>query len=396
MTSNSGRHADVVIVGGGVNGAAAAFFLAKMGAGRIVVIDRAWPAAGASSRGMGLLRTYHANDPEAELAIRSNEIFRNWDSIVGGDCSFRQTGFLYLESATRRDLVEANVHRVNRLGGEAHLLDSHELKKLQPFMNTETSCAAWEPNCGCAYGVHVADSFITAARHLGVALSTRNEVRAIVERGGRVVGVDTSDGHIEAGAVILAAGAWTGPLAKSIGLDLPLIARRLSIGRVHLPKDIIKPATFLDAEFDTSFRPESDGLATISMRDSRYGTPIDPANLCDDVEDYAVQEGIERLAVRIPAASGAVGGRSWAGVDGFTPDLKGIYGRVPGVEGLLLCAGASEKGFKVSPAVGLGLATLLMEGNCAWLESPAFALDRFDQTRPPQEVSNKISVHELI
>jgi sarcosine oxidase, subunit beta len=396
MNSNYSRTADVVIIGGGVNGAATAFFLAKMGAGRILILDRAWPAAGASSRGMGLLRTYHANDPEAELAIRSNEIFRNWGSTVGGDCGFNQTGFLYLENASRRAAVQANVDRVNRLGGEAYLLDSDELKKLQPFMNTETSCAAWEPRCGCAYGAHVTDSFLTAAARIGVTLSTRNEVHSILERDGKIIGVDTQEGRIEAGTVILAAGAWSGALARTIGLNLPVIPRRLSIGRVHLPPEVVSPATFLDAEFDTSFRPEATGLATISMRDTRYGTPIDPVNLRDDVEEQAVREGIKRLSVRIPVASRAVGGRSWSGVDGFTPDLKGIYGKVPGLDGLLVCAGASEKGFKVSPAVGLGLSTIVLHGSCLWLENPAFAVDRFNEAHSTQDLHKEISVSALI
>ena len=124
------RSADVVIVGGGVNGAATAFYLAQLNVGKIIVLDRAYPGAGASSRGMGLLRTYHANDPEAVLAIKSLEVFRNWKDAVGGTCGFVETGFLYLERSARRDAVATNVGRVNRLGGRAELIDGAALGEL--------------------------------------------------------------------------------------------------------------------------------------------------------------------------------------------------------------------------------------------------------------------------
>jgi sarcosine oxidase subunit beta len=69
------NRAQVVIVGAGVNGAVVAFFLAERGITDVIVLDREYPGAGATSRGRGLLRTYHANEPEAVLALRSLKIF---------------------------------------------------------------------------------------------------------------------------------------------------------------------------------------------------------------------------------------------------------------------------------------------------------------------------------
>jgi sarcosine oxidase subunit beta len=389
------RSADVVIVGGGVNGAATAFYLAQLNVGKIIVLDRAYPGAGASSRGMGLLRTYHANDPEAVLAIKSLEVFRNWKDAVGGTCGFVETGFLYLERSARRDAVATNVGRVNRLGGRAELIDGAALGELQPHMNVEDTVAAWEPDCGYAYGALAVDAFLDGARRMGASLMTRMPALALRTVAGRIAGIETASGPISTGTVVLAAGAWSAPLAATAGVTLRIEPRRLTIGRVYLPDGIESPATFLDAAVDTSFKPDGARTALISMRDDRYGCSIDPDGLADDVDVSAVGRGIERLAKRIPLAKLAAGGRTWTGVDGFTPDFKGIYGNVDGVEGLIVCAGASEKGFKVSPAVGMGLAQLVAHGKCDFIEDSAFAANRFRAGRTDNK-KNAISVSELI
>lgn len=387
--------ADVVIVGAGVNGAAVAHYLSKRKVGKILVIDRSYPGAGASSRGMGLLRTYHANDPEAVLAIRSLEVFRNWNEAVGGTCGFVETGFMWLDRAERQEDVRANVDRINRLGGRAELLKEAQIRSLQPHMIAEDTVAAWEPDCGGAYGALATDAFIREALSRGVVVKTRTAALSLRTKGGRITGVDTSDGPVSSDTVVLAAGAWSRPLGATAGVDFPIEARRLTIGRVFLPDDVVSPVTFLDAAVDTSLRSEAGNTALISMRDSGYGRPIDPDRLKDDVDTAAIQSGIDRLARRIPAARRSVAARTWTGVDGFTSDFKGIYGRVDDVAGLIACVGASEKGFKVSPAVGMGLAELIADGRSETIENPAFSARRFTKGSADNNKS-AFGVHELI
>ncbi len=370
---------DVVVVGAGINGAAIAFNLTLIGLKNIAIIDRAYPGAGASGRGMGLLRTYHANSPEALLAIKSLEVFRNWKDVVGGTCGFVETGFLWLDKPSRRTELERDVAMIQSLGGRSHLIDEAALRELQPHMACENTIAVCEPECGYAYGALATDAFHQASRRRGAELLTRTTVTALRLEGGRVTGVSTTRGDISTGAVVLAAGAWTKPLVETVGISLPVEARRLTLGRVYMPESIKHPMAFLDATFDTSFKADGNQTALISMRDSRYGSPIDPDALQDDVDGAAVQSGIDRIARRIPALRDAVGAQAWTGVDGFTPDFKGIYGRVGGVEGLFVCAGASEKGFKVAPAVGMGLARLIAGERCEFIEDPLFSAQRFAQ-----------------
>ncbi len=389
------RTCDALIVGAGVNGAAIAFNLTLLGCKNVAVLDRDYPGVGASSRGMGLLRTYHANAPEALLAIKSLEIYRNWADVVGGTCGFVETGFLWLDRARRRDQLERDVRMINRLGGRSQVIDGSVLRELQPHLMCEDTVAVLEPECGYAYGALATDALHQAARRRGAELLTRTTVTSLRVEGHRVTGVATSRGDMSAGAVVLAAGAWTAPLAATAGISLPVQPRRLTLGRVYLPESIRRPMAFLDATFDTSFKADGNQTAMMSMRDARYGAPIDPDALSEDVDAAAVQWGIDRIARRVPAMRDAVGVRTWTGVDGFTPDFKGIYGRIDGIENLFICAGASEKGFKVAPAVGMGLARVIAGERCDFIEDPAFVAGRFAR-RSAQACAGSISVSELV
>ncbi len=386
--------AQVAIVGAGLNGAATAFFLAERGIRNVVVIDRDYPGAGASSRGMGLLRTFHANEPEAVLALKSLDVFTHWKERVGGSAGFRRTGFLWLDSADRRGALQTHVDMLRQIGSNSRIIDGAKIAERQPHLAAENTIAVYEPDCGTAYGAKANESLLVNAMARGVRLLTRTPALGLIAAGGRAVGVITPQGEIHADAIVLAAGAWCAPLARSIGIELPVQARRLTIGRVILPADVKHPMTFLDGRFDTSFRPEDGGTALISMRDDRYGQTIDPDQRKEDVDPAAVARGIAKIRQRIPAAERFVGINTWTGVDGFTPDFKGIYGQHHECRNLYLMAGGNEKGFKVSPAVGMGTAEWIATGQSRDIGKPEFSSARFADGA---EVSGAaIGVDELI
>ncbi len=386
--------AQVVIVGAGLNGAATAFFLAERGISDVIVIDRDFPGAGASSRGMGLLRTFHANEPEAVLALKSLDVFTNWKERVGGDAGFRRTGFLWLDAASRRAQLQPHVDMLRRIGSDSRIIDGAELAELQPHLTVEDTIAVYEPDCGTAYGAKSNEALLAGALARGVRLLTRTPALCLIGSGGRATGVVTPQGEIHAETVVLAAGAWCAPLAQSIGVDLPVHARRLTIGRVMMPAEVKNPMTFLDGRFDTSFRPEDGSTALISMRDDRYGQTIEPDQRKEDVDPAAVEAGIRRIRQRIPSAERFVGMNTWTGVDGFTPDFKGIYGEHHECRGLVLIAGGNEKGFKVSPAVGMGTAELIATGHSADIVRPEFSSARFADGA--NVAGGEINVGELI
>jgi sarcosine oxidase subunit beta len=329
------------------------------------------------------------------LALKSLDIYAHWAERVGGDAGYRRTGFLWLDHVSRRDKLAGYVAMLRGIGSDSRLIEADELTRLQPHMTVDETIAVYEPNCGTAYGAKANDALLTGAVERGVRLLTRTPALSLIESGGRLTGIRTPKGEIHAETVVLAAGAWSAPLARSIGLELAVEARRLTIGRVLLPPGIKQPMTFLDGRYDTSFRPEDGSTAIISMRDGGYGRPIDPDSRKEDVDPSAVAGGIARLSRRIPIASRAIGLNTWTGVDGFTPDYKAIYGRHHDCANLIVIAGCSEKGLKVAPAVGMGTAELIATGHSTDLEKPEFSSARF-LGRSSEVAGGQIVVDELI
>jgi sarcosine oxidase, subunit beta len=390
--------ADVVIIGAGVNGSSIAFFLASRGIRNITIVDAQYPAAGASSRGMGIIRTYHANEPEATLAIASLRVFRAWADIVGGSCGFRPTGFAWLEPPERASNLTRNAAMMTRLGATTTVLSPAELAELQPHLSTEgVGLAAWEPDCGCGSGALATDALLAGARRMGAALRTYEPVLELTRSGDVITGVRTVHGQISAGLTILAAGAWSPALAATAGVTIPVESRRLTTGRVHTRADLpAAPCTFIDGVLDISFRPEPNGTAVVSMRDRGFGAPADPESLADEVGAEAIGSGLEKIRRRIPALMSATAGRTWAAVDGFTPDHKGVYGGIDGLDRLLLCAGSSEKGFKVAPAVGQAIAELADTGACRQFDLGPFSAERFTAAAGAPLSRRPLTVAELL
>jgi sarcosine oxidase subunit beta len=124
--------ADVVVIGAGANGASTAFHLAQARAGKVVVIERAHIAAGATGKSGALVRMHYTNEPETRLAVESLRYFAHWGELVGGDCGFRPVGLLVFTPTEYRHHLEANVAMQREVGANAQLITPEEARELDP------------------------------------------------------------------------------------------------------------------------------------------------------------------------------------------------------------------------------------------------------------------------
>jgi sarcosine oxidase, subunit beta len=371
--------AKVVIIGGGINGAAIAFFLAKHGVRDIVVLEADTVAHGASSRGAGIIRTYYQHDGEARLAQISLACFQNWASEIGGECGYRATGFLWLAGPADAEVLKENVARHRRMGAETEYLPAPAIAELQQHLSTEgIAGAAYEPQAGYGNPRQATLALKAAAERNGARFFEHVAVTRLVERSGRIVGVSSTAGEIVSPVVVLAAGAWSAPLAASVGLELPVFSVRMTTGIIRHEPFVSAAMTWIDSVSDTFYRPTgTPGLAHISVRDQRHNSQISTKgfDFAEHVDRQAEIEGIERLRRRIPGLL-ATPARVWAAFDGVTPDKRGIYGE-SGIDGLFLCVGGNYKGFKIAPAVGRVMADLVIGGSTDLVDLSPFALSRF-------------------
>ena len=372
--------ADIVVVGGGVHGASTAWHLAKRGAGKIVLIEKDGIASGASGWSSAIVRMHYSLESLVKITMYGREMYGDWKNIVGvGESGFRQVGFLVLfpedEIAHGRGVVEMQ----QRLGIDARYISVDEVGEIEPrLVRDDVAAGAWEPNSGHADGSTVANSFIAAGRELGVDVRVGPQVLGVTSEGDRVTGVETSEGVIYAGTVVVEAGFRTSALLAPLGVDLPIRPVRHAISVVERTPDFgdIHPV-ISDRVARAYYRPERGTLALLGEHDPLKG-PID-----DDVEfakppmlDEEVSL-MERFAHRFPGQELASKMQGYTGVYDCSPDFQPAFGRVQAVDGLFVGAGFSGHGFKLSPGIGKIMSDLVVDGATDMIDIHPFRVERF-------------------
>lgn len=369
---------DVVVIGGGVQGASLAFHLATRGA-RVTVVERQMVGAGATGRSSGLVRVYYDLLAEARIAAVAIDWFRNWEERVGGECGFTVAGFLWIERGEATERVRANVASHRALGVDSSVMDAAGIRDLAPGLAIEDDeVAAWEPGSGFADPSMTAGSFMRAAREHGARLVQGAEVTAIPVAGGRVRGVVTTKGSIDAPVVVNAAGAWAGRVGALAGLDLPLTVWRHDTGYLGVPASVPRPIpVVIDIPNEMYFRPEGSELVLVGLEDDNQmgGSPDrETAAAAPSFHDRAS----ERMVRRVPGLIEGTFRMSHSGQDGLTTtDQRPLLGPA-GPDGFFLDCGHSGTGFKTSPAIGLGMAEWILDGAPRSVDLAPFAWTRIE------------------
>ena len=373
---------DFVILGAGVMGASIAFHLAKRRAGKIVVIDKDHVGRGGSGRSSALVRMHYSFPPEVQLALVSLKMFQNWREIVGGPGDFRKTGFVRIVHPHETERLKLNVDMQRKLGASVELIDRKELQKLEPDWNADdVELAAYEPDSGYGDGAAVACDFLQAARELGVAYSPRTQAIELKAQSGRIAGVLTDHGEISSPTVIASTGPWTRPLIQQAGYDLPIECEYHRVAILRNASDMKgSGCACIDSVSATYFR--SDAHDKFLVGDFYGKRPADPDDFPQRAPEDSLEEIIERACRRVPKLEGAEVMRGVTGVYDMTPDSRPLLGEVPGVAGLHVCAGFSGMGFKISPAIGLVMSELLLDGSGKTVDISAFRPDRFAEHKP--------------
>ena len=375
---------DAIVIGGGVIGTSIAFHLARAGAGRIALVEQGGLCSGNTRKSGAIVRMHYSNDPEARLALASLPYFQHWDEIVGGSCGFRPTGFAILVGPENAERLARNVARLRALGVETSAIGPADLRDVMPAIQTDgVAAAAYEPTSGYADAVQTTRSFAEAAKRHGVDVREGTTVRSLTAAGGRISGVETDAGTLEAPVVVCAANTWSPGLLRTVGVDLAVTPRRAQTAYFERPASHVGPhLVVLDTTTALYTRAHNDDQLLGGAADETGTSPSDP----DDHDERADPEFpaavAARMGVRLPSLGRPVLARSEAGMYDMSPDTRAILDRVPGVDGLYLAAGFSGTGFKKAPAVGLGLAELITAGAATSVDLAPFRFSRFAEDAP--------------
>lgn len=378
------RTTDYLIIGAGVIGTSVAFHLAKRRPGRITLIDKGHVADGGSGRSSALIRMHYSFPPEVRLAVKSLEIFAGWKEIVGFPGDFRRTGFVRIVEAGEIERLRLNVAMQRECGADARVISREELKEIEPDWNVaDVPAAAYEPGSGYGDGAGVANDFLAAARDRGVQYLPQTRVLGLRAEGGRIHGVATDKGDIDAPLVVAATGPWTRPLVREVGVDLPIETEYHEV-LVLKNSPAMKPGgcACIDSITQTYFRSEGRDLTLVGAFYGPRGA--DPDSFPQVAGDETVAGMVEAAARRVPALEEAGIVRAITGVYDMSPDARPLMGEVPGVAGLHVLAGFSGMGFKISPAVGLTMSELILDGRSRAVDISDFRPGRFAEGKPIQ------------
>jgi sarcosine oxidase subunit beta len=368
--------ADVVVVGGGVVGASAAYHLAAAGAGRVLMLERE-DTLGTGSTGAcaGGFRHQFSSEVNIRLSLASVPMILSFRETHGIPLDVHQDGYLFLvrsEASWRSYVAAAELQR--GLGVDARLLQPEGAGALAPGISLDGIVGAtFCPDDGIADPSGLTAGYATIARGAGAELRTGVEAFAILKKGERITGVDTSEGPVFTDIVVNAAGPWAGLLAKTCGVALPL---------EPVPRNVVVTGPFpgapdrktLVVDADTSFYFHREGSGVLMG----MGSPNERASFDTTVDEAMVENELVPTAVRVfPPLDRAGIVRMWAGLYEMTPDRHPIVGTVGDCTGLFLACGFSGHGFQHAPIVGKLLAEMIVEGQARSVDVSALSLDRF-------------------
>ena len=372
---------ETIVIGGGCMGASIAFHLAERGERGVVLLERHGLATGNTGKSGSIVRQHYSNPATARMALAALRYLQGWADRVGGDCGFRQTGLLALAGENDATGMADSVATQQSVGINTAMLALDEVRAIEPRLALDgVAAACWEPEAGYADPIATTGLFAARAADRGATSRLGTPVTAIRVEGERVMGVETPDGFLPAGRVVVATNVWANDLLTPLGCPVPIASSRHAILAVRRPPDFGPPhAAIFSYDHQIYLRPEGEVVTLVGSTDPGHAeVPADPNSYHEGLmhdEVLRFKSGAQSL---LPGLSTAVVRGGWAGIYDVTPDWQAAIGAAPGIAGLYLAVGFSGHGFKLAPLVGAWLAELIISGANPHLD--AFRPDRFADT----------------
>ena len=377
--------ADVVIVGGGIEGAASAWALSQRGITDVVVAERDTVGSGMTGKSSGIVRCHYGVSSLAAMATVGLEVFEKAQDVFGDDIGFRQTGYVVGVGEPNVDALRKNLAAQRAVGVQTEEIDHAEVARMWPLADLEPFAAfGWEARGGYGDAYQTAQAFAVAARGAGVRVRQGCEVAGLLLDGDEVTGVRLADGsEISTGTVVVATGVWTRPFLASYGIDVPIRVVREQIVMISPGVQIGPVPVFSDLVSLQYIRPELGGDVLFGNSDLSDVHVADPDNYLNRADDAFVDLTVEKVGTRFPGFTDAAISSSYAGCYDVTPDWNPVISTT-GIDGLMVAAGFSGHGFKIAPAVGRLVADLIVDGRSADPRIPEsdFRLARFAEGDP--------------
>jgi sarcosine oxidase subunit beta len=372
MTKNT---ADVLIVGGGIMGCAAAYYLAKGGCSVIVLEKENTLGSGGSSRNGGGVRQ-SGRDPR-ELPIVMHGIKNIWPTLseeLGVDVEYCQKGNLRLgQTEAHLRILENLTQKAVNCGLDVRMISGDEARDINPYLSPAVPGASWCPTDGHANPLLTTLAFYRRARQLGARFISGEPVREIKKIKGRARVVVAEHGLYEGGTILVAAGLGSRPLLNTIGLDVPMLPVLLETlvteaVETMFPQMLGTAAADFYGHQSVHHGSFVFGITSGYEPFARAGFPVSSSG--------AASAACRSILSYFPALADTKIIRSWAGWMDDCADHVPVISFADEVPGLLIACGFSGHGFGLSPAVGKLLSEMILDGRPS-LDLTALRYERF-------------------
>lgn len=370
--------AEIVIIGGGVMGASAAYHLAQRGMKNIVLLERE-PlfGTGATGRCAGGVRYQFSTEVNIKLSLESLPMLERFRQEIGQDIDYHQCGYLLI--ATNENdarTFQKNVELQNSLGVQTQLLSGDEIRARLPLMKFDDALVGtFHQKDGLVDPNSVVAGYIGAAQKMGAKALTSIEVTGIRIGHDEVRAVETTQGTIETRMILNAAGPWSALIGQMADIQIPVTPIRRQMFTTNALPEIPQDFPFvIDFGQSLYFHRSGDGLL-VGMSNPDQEPGFDQ-NVDEEFEYLNLEAAIQRM----PLLERASRASHWAGLYEVTPDAHPIFGGCD-IKGFMMCTGFSGHGFMHGPIAGKLMSEYILDGEFLTVDVSMLDLARFEEGR---------------
>jgi sarcosine oxidase, subunit beta len=383
-SSNHNHQSDIIIIGGGIAGAATACYLAQNGH-EVTLLEQSELATEASGLNAGTIWATgwgHTPDLMSTLSMGSLEIFKTLQLDLGYDIEFRQSGSIQvIQTAEQYAFAQQEVQDLQVAGHQVELLSPRDARSIEPELSPHILGCLYYPHGGNANPVKTVQALASLAQQRGSTILTRHEVTGITHLDDSAFQVVTPPATFKARTLVLAAGPWCRSLGAMLGLSIPVYAVRGQMwATTPQPPRIFSSIQALESHHYWHSHPYSDEQTPLELthrqgqrltrhlygRQTRDGEITFGGDRQVDVPKIPDQADIatnHAHAVELfPFLRDLPIARTWAGWMPFTRDLHPLIGKIPQYENLYLLTGLSSSGFEKGMMAGKLLAEHIHNG----------------------------------